>query len=100
MESYPHSAHSALGFRASRTDTSLVGSPHSARSVIGLVTSRCSAGSRSAAMMRTGEVFLTRSRLNERLPDRDVNTDSDESPPATRKRLSVSEKYSAARVGG
>ena len=41
--------------------------------------------------MRTGEVFLTRSRLTDKPPDPDVDLDSDESPPLTRKGRHVSD---------
>ena len=93
MESHAQSAHSALGFRESHAG-SVSDSPHSPRSAhsaIGLVASRCSGGSRSVARMRTGEVFLTRSRLADKPPDPDVDSDSDESPPLTRKGRHVSD---------
>ena len=81
--SYPPSAHSALGFAADVTSHPGDSRQSASRSALGLVApcnGRLSAspGSRSMARMVTGEVFLTRSRLEERPPDPEVADESDE----------------------
>ena len=78
MDSYPQSAHSALGFIES-SDVSLNTSAKSSRSVLGLVRSSSKGTrSRSGFAMKTGEVFLTRSRLEQAPQDDDDSDYSDD----------------------
>ena len=86
MESYPPSAHSALGFAADVMSHKGDSRESASRSVLGLVAPgngrlSVSPGSRSVARMLTGEVFLTRSRLDERPPDPEFLDDVTIVPP-------------------
>ena len=84
--SYPLSAHSALGFAADVMSHKGDSRESASRSVLGLVAPgngrlSVSPGSRSVARMLTGEVFLTRSRLDERPPDPEFPDDVTIVPP-------------------